>query len=88
MRYSKNHYVKKIIICDEKECSFNYTHWSFMLQNRGLSRLILKNTLGLCAILSCVYFPFRRSPFIPGTTKHRNISMTQRTFSSSINQVF
>lgn len=59
-----------------------------MLQNRGLSRLILKNTLGLCTVLSGVHFPFRRSPFIPGTTKHRNISMTQKTFSSSINQVF
>lgn len=57
-----------------------------MLQNRGLSRLILKYTLGFCAVLSCVHFPFRRSPFIPATTKLRYISMTQKTFSSSTDQ--
>ena len=40
-----------------------------MLQNRRLPRLILKNTLGLCAVLSCVHFPVGGTPFIPGATK-------------------
>lgn len=40
-----------------------------MRQNRGLSRLIVENTLGLCAVLSCVHFPVGRSPFIPGARK-------------------
>lgn len=44
-----------------------------MLQNRGLSRLILKDTLGFCAVLSCVHFPFRRSPFIPARIKHTHL---------------
>lgn len=44
-----------------------------MLQNRGLSRLILKYTLGFCTVLSCVHFPFRRSPFIPATNTHTHL---------------
>lgn len=42
-----------------------------MLQNRGLPRLILKNTLGLCAVLSCVHFPVGRTPFISGAKKQK-----------------
>lgn len=45
----------------------NHTHWSFMLQNGGLPRLIFKNTLGFCSVLPRVHFSVRRTPFIPET---------------------
>lgn len=42
-----------------------------MLQNRRLSRLILKNALGLGPIPPCVHFPVGGTPFIPDAKKKK-----------------
>lgn len=71
--------IKSVVI--KEKIIFKYTHWSFLLQNRGLSRLIVKNALGLCTVLSCVHFPVGRSPFIPGARKTGILSGLKTIFS-------
>lgn len=46
-----------------------------MLQNRRLSRLILKNALGLGPIPPCVHFPVGGTPFIPDAKKNIYMSI-------------
>lgn len=50
-----------------------------MLQNGRLARLVLKDALGLCTVLSRVHFGVWRSPLVPGAAN------TQKTV---INIVF
>lgn len=63
----------------KEKCSYDndnndektFTHWSFMLQNGRPSGLILKNTLGLGAVLPRVHLPVGRTPFVPEVRRNK-----------------